>query len=57
MAKKIIYFFGIFAYAIGVIGGFGTAVYNGEYVIAASVVVLAAMAAPAVKKFVNRLME
>lgn len=57
MVKKIIYFVGIFAYAIGSIGGFGTAVYHGEYVIAASVAVLAAMAYPTVKKFVNKLME
>ena len=55
--KKFLYFFGLAAYVLGAIGGFGYAMYCKAYVIAVAVVVLAAMAFPTAKTFFNKLME
>jgi len=57
MLKKIGYFFGLCAYALGVIGGFGCAMYVKSYAIAAAVIVLAAMAFPTVRTFFKKLTE
>ncbi len=57
MIKKIGYFFGICAYALGAIGGFGYAIYCKAYLIAVAVLVLAAMAFPTLKKFFKGLTE
>lgn len=51
MIKKLLHFFGLAAYAVGSIGGFGIAMYNKEYVIAVCVVILAVMAFPTAKEF------
>ncbi len=55
MLKKIGYFFGLCAYAVGAIGGFGYAAYCKAWFIAICVVALAAMAFPTAKKFFNGL--
>lgn len=52
MLKKFGYLFGICAYAVGAIGGFGYALYNKAYFIAACV-----MAFPTVKSLFNKLMN
>lgn len=57
MLKKFGYFFALFAYAVGAIGGFGYALYNKAYFIAACVVALAVMAFPTVKSLFNKLMN
>lgn len=57
MLKKIGYFFGMCAYAVGAIGGFGYACYCKAYFIAVCVVALAVMAFPTVKSFYNKLMN
>lgn len=57
MIKKIGYFFGICAYALGAIGGFGYAIYCKAYLIAVAVLVLAAMAFSTLKKFFKGLTE
>jgi len=49
--KKIGKFFGQCAYVLGSIGGFGYAMYNHAYPIAAGVVVLACMAFPVARKW------
>ena len=49
--KKILKFFGLFAYAVGAIGGFGYAMYCKAYFIGVCVVVLSAMAFPTAKKW------
>ena len=49
--KKIGKFFGVFAYAVGAIGGIGSTLYNKDYFIAVCVAVLAGMAFPTVKKW------
>lgn len=53
--KKFGDFFGMCAYTVGSIGGFGVAVYNKSYFIAACVAVLAVMAFPTVKEMVKDL--
>lgn len=57
MIKKFGYFFGICAYALGSLGGFGYAIYCKAYLIAVVIIVLAAMAFPTLKKFFNKLTE
>lgn len=57
MLKKFGYFFAMFAYAVGAIGGFGYALYCKAYFIAACIVILAAMAFPTLKSFYNKLMN
>ena len=57
MLKKFGYFFGLCAYTVGAIGGFGYAAYCKAWFIAICVVVLAAMAFPTVKSFYNKLMN
>lgn len=63
MLKKFGYFFGMCAYAVGAIGGFGSiggfgyACYCKAYFIAVCVVALAVMAFPTVKSFYNKLMN
>lgn len=53
--KKVFYFFALFAYAVGVIGGIGYSTYSKAYFIAACIVVLAAMAFPTAKDFFKKL--
>lgn len=53
--KNFIYFFCLFAYIVGAIGGFGISVYNREWHIAISIVILAAMAFPTAKKMFKSL--
>lgn len=55
--KKFLYFFGLAAYAVGSIGGFGYAAYCKAYFIAVCVVALAVMAFPTVKSLFNKLMN
>ena len=55
--KKFLYFFGIAAYALGAIGGFGYAMYSHAYLIGICVVILAVMAFPTLKKFYLKLTE
>ena len=55
--KKFLSFFGIAAYALGAIGGFGYAMYSHAYLIGIAVVVLAAMAVPTLIKFYKTLTE
>lgn len=57
MLKKIGYFFGLCAYTVGAIGGFGYACYCKAYFIAVCVVALAVMAFPTVKSFYNKLVN
>ena len=57
MAKKFLHFFGLAAYAVGSIGGFGVAMYDKEYVIGVCVAALAVMAFPTAKKFFKDLTE
>lgn len=55
--KKVFYFFALFAYAVGVIGGIGYSAYSKAYFIAACIVVLAAMAFPTAKNFFKKLIN
>lgn len=55
MLKKFGCFFGLFAYAMGVIGGIGYSIYGGSWVIALAIGVLAGMAFPIAKKFFQEL--
>lgn len=55
MWKNFFYFFGLFAYMIGTIGGFGVATYNKETFIAICVLVLAAMGFPVAKRWFKSL--
>ena len=57
MIKKFGYFFGICAYALGAIGGFGYAICCKAYLIAVAIIVLAAMAFLTLKQFFNKLTE
>ena len=57
MIKKFGYFFGLCAYGLGSIGGFGYAIYSKAYLIAACIVVLAVMAFPTARKWFNHLMD
>ena len=57
--KEILYkagrFFGLFAYVVGAIGGFGYACYCKAYVIAVCIILLAVMAFPTAKKWFKEL--
>lgn len=55
--KKIIYFLAICAYALGVIGGIGYALYNEAWPIAVGVAVVGYMAFPKLKEYVKALMS
>jgi len=55
--KKILRFFGLFAYAVGAIGGFGYSMYCKAYFIAVCVVVLAVMAFPTAQKWFKELTD
>lgn len=55
MLKKIGCFFGLFAYAMGTIGGIGYSIYGGSWPIAIAIAVLAGMAFPTAKKFFTEL--
>ena len=55
--KKYVYFFGLFAYAVGTIGGIGYACYSKAWFIAACVAVLAVMAFPKAKEFFEQLTD
>lgn len=49
--KKILYFFLLCLYVLGVFGGIGYALYEDSYPIALGIVVLAFMAFPTAKKW------
>ena len=51
MVKKILSFFGICAYVLGVLGGLGYCIAAGAWVIAAAVVILGVMAFPTARQF------
>lgn len=53
---KLPYFFGMFAYLVGVVGGLGFALKSRAYVIAAAVAVLAYMAFPKFREYIENLM-
>lgn len=53
--KKVLYFLGLFAYVLGAIGGFGYALYDKAWPVAASVIVLAIMAFPTAKDWYKKL--
>lgn len=53
--KKLVSFFGACAYVLGAIGGFGYALYSKAYLVGICIVVLAVMAFPTMKKFVQDL--
>ena len=55
--KGIISFIMLCCYALGSIGGFGYSLYNKNYVIAATVAVLAYMAWPQAKEYYNKGLE
>ena len=55
--KKALYFFGLCAYAVGTVGGFGYAMASGAYFIAACVLALAAFAFPTIRNFFKKLTE
>ena len=50
MAKKILYFFCLVAYAVGILGGIGYSIYGGSWPIAICIAALGAMAFPFAKK-------
>lgn len=54
---KLPYFFGMFAYLVGVVGGLGFALTSRAYVIAAAVAVLAYMALPKFREYIEKLMS
>lgn len=53
--KKILYFIGLFAYAMAIIGGIGYTVYCKAYVIAIAVALMAYMAFPTAKDWFLKL--
>jgi len=55
--KKYISFFGLFLYAIGVVGGIGYAIYASGWVIAIAVLVLGVMAYPTARKLFKNLTD
>lgn len=55
--KKIGCFFGLFLYAIGVIGGIGVSLHEHSYIITAAILVLGAMAFPTAKTLFRYLTE
>ena len=57
MLKKFGCLFGLFFYIVGVAGGIGYCAYLKQYVIAASILLLGAMAFPTAKKFYETLVS
>lgn len=55
MAKKLLSFFGLAAYAVGTIGGFGYCAYCQAWVPAVAVVLLGVMAFPTAREFFRNL--
>ena len=55
--KKYIYLIGLFAYAMGTIGGIGYACHAGAWVIAVAVAILGVMAFPTAKEFYKKITE
>ncbi len=55
--KRFASFFGLCAYALGSIGGFGYAMYSKAYLIGVCVFILAAMAWPTAKRLFKVLTE
>lgn len=55
--KKVLYFFGCFAYVMGTIGGIGYCLYCKAWVIAICVAVLAGFGFPTAKKLFNKLLN
>jgi uncharacterized membrane protein len=51
MMKKYFAFLVLSMYVLGAVGGFGYAMYQGAYLIAVAVVVLALMAFPTAQKY------
>ena len=54
--KKVFYFVMICLWALGTVGGFGCACYNGAYPIAAGCVVCGYMSWDTVRNYANKLM-
>ena len=54
--KNYLYFFSLFLYVMGTIGGIGYSLYGGSWPIAIGIVVLAVMAFQTAKKMWNYLM-
>lgn len=50
-------FFGLCAYVLGAIGGFGYAMYSKAYLIAACIVILAVMAFPKAKEWWKKMID
>ena len=50
-------FIAAFMWAVGTIGGFGLAAYNREWIIAACVAVLGALAFPTIRRFFKEMQE
>ena len=57
MKKQILSFIGVCAYAMGTIGGFGFSAWGGSWPVVISVVILAVMAWPTVKKLWNNMSD
>lgn len=55
--KKFLYFFGMCAWFVGALGGFGYAAYCKAWFIAVCVLYLGALSFGKVKEFYNKLME
>ena len=50
-------FIAAFMWAVGTIGGFGLAAYNREWIIAACVAVLGALAFPTIRRFFKEMQD
>lgn len=57
MKSKILSFFKIIAYVLGLIGGLGWTIYSKGYVIAICVAVLGLMAFPEFKNSIKKILE
>ena len=55
MFNKVFYFFALWAYILGSIGGFGYALYSKAYLIAICILVLAILAFPTAKSYFQKL--
>ena len=55
MAKNILQFVALFAYVVGTVGGIGTALWAGQFFIAACVAVLAVLAFPTAREYWKQL--
>ena len=55
--EKYLYLIILFAYAMGVVGGIGYALYSGAWVIAVAVLILGVMAFPTAWKVYDELMR